>query len=501
MQASGTNEALRPTASIGAPELQEPETRVERLPLPRKIGYSAGQLVELVVGSMLNLFAMFYATAVCGLPGGLAGLALGAGLVVDAVMDPLIGSLSDSWNSRLGRRVPFMIAGLVPLIVSFNLIFAVPSSLGNAGMFVWLMLLSILLRISLSIFALPYQALGAELSDNYAERSSIAAWRWGIGIVGTIAVIGLGYGLFLSGPNGTANRDAYLPLALTLTGLIIVGAVPAIYTGLATRGQQRGAATSTSKQALHHRVFAEMLEMLRNKTFIILFVSALLTHVAQGVNQALAMHVAIFFWKLSTESIQVMGIAAVAGLALGAPISSMLVAKIEKRTMLILGLVGMAFFQSLPTVLKLLDLLPLEGAALTTTLMGSMFVGGLMFALSVIALISIIPDAADEHELLFGSRREGLFFAGSAFASKAASGAGLLCAGIVLQLIHFPAKVADHAAAVGTASESAINWLGFAGGPGAGILAVLSAVVVLSYRVDRKTHARIIDELNARRGV
>jgi GPH family glycoside/pentoside/hexuronide:cation symporter len=497
MQASGTDDALA-AAAISAPEQPQPEIRVEkRLPLPRKISYSSGQLVELVVGSMLNIFAMFYATAVCGVPGGLAGLALGAGLFVDAIMDPIIGSLSDNWNSRLGRRVPFMIAGLVPLILSFNLIFAMPAGLSTTGMFLWLMVLSVLLRISLSIFALPYQALGAELSDNYAERSSIAAWRWGIGIIGTIAVIGLGYGVFLSGPNGTSDRDAYLHLTLALSLLIGAGALPAIYTGLATRLQQREAAAST--QALHNRLFSEMAEMLRNRTFVILFVSAVLTHVSQGINQALAMHVAIFFWKLKMESIQVMSIAAVVGFVLGAPLSMLLVARVEKRTMLIVGLLGSATFNSLATILRLFDLLPLEGAELTGILIMSILIGAVMFSFSVIALISIIPDAADEHEQLFGTRREGLFFAGSAFASKAASGAGLLFAGLVLELIHFPAKVADHATAIVAAPADSIAWLGFAGGPGAALLSVVSAIVVLSYRVDRKAHARIMAELNARR--
>ncbi len=125
------------------------------------------------------MFVLFYVTAVCGLPAGLAGVALGAGLLVDAVMDPFIGSLSDGLRSRLGRRVPFMIGGLVPVVVTFNLMFALPSTLGDTPLFLWLMVVSVALRVSLSLFALPYQALGAELSDDYAERSSIAAWRWG----------------------------------------------------------------------------------------------------------------------------------------------------------------------------------------------------------------------------------------------------------------------------------------------------------------------------------
>lgn len=471
--------------------------RAARLPFGRKLGYSAGQLVELIVASTLNIFVLYYATAVCGLSGGLAGLALGAGLVIDAVMDPVIGSLSDGWRSRFGRRVPFMVAGLVPLVITFNLIFALPAGLGPMAMFAWLTLLSVCLRVSLSIFGLPYQALGAELSDDYAERSSLAAWRWGVGILGTVAVIGLGYGVFLSGPGGVSRRAGYLPLTLTLTVLLVAGALIAIRTGLATRQLQH--ATDAPSEPLHRRVLGEMGEMVRNRTFRILFLSSLLTQIAQGVNQALGLHTGIFFWKLGTGQLQVLSIAAVLGLVLGAPLAGPLSARFEKRTILIIGLVGLAVCHTVPTALRLMGHLPLEGGALLGFLAAGGFVAGLMLALSLIAFLAIIPDAADEHELLFGSRREGLYFAGWLFATKAATGAGLLFAGVVLQLIDFPAQVSEHGAASAAVPAETAAWLGFAGGPGAALFAVAGVVLALFYRVDRKTHARIIADLAARR--
>ncbi|HUA36062.1 MAG TPA: hypothetical protein VMA09_20800 [Candidatus Binataceae bacterium] len=82
MQLTNIEEALPPTAVVPdtGPSAGKGAERLGRLPLGRKTGYAAGQLVELIVGSMLNVFVLFYVTAVCGLPGGLAGLALGAGI-------------------------------------------------------------------------------------------------------------------------------------------------------------------------------------------------------------------------------------------------------------------------------------------------------------------------------------------------------------------------------------------------------------------------------------
>ena len=500
MELSGIDESLPPAGLAPGPMTHRADLhggRMGRLPLGRKTGYAAGQLVELVVGSMLNVFILFYVTAVCGLPGGLAGLALGAGLVVDAVMDPLIGSLSDGWRSRYGRRVPFMVASLVPIVLAFNLIFALPSGLGNTALFLWLMLLSVCLRTSLSVFTLPYQALGAEISDDYAERSSIAAWRWGIGILGTVAVIGLGYGVFLAGPGGISRRASYLPLTLTLSVLLVAGALIAIRQGLATRDLQHETAVPTD--ALHTRLLGEMSEIFRNRTFRILFASSLLFNIAIGVNQALGLHVGTFFWQLSSAQMQLLAMAAVVGLVLGAPLAGPFAKRLEKRTMLLVGMLGMAACHALPPALRLLGLLDLNGGALLGFLSAVAFVGGVMLALTVIAFLSIIPDAADEHEQLFGTRREGLYFAGWSFASKSASGAGVLIAGVVLQLIRFPSHLSEQNAAAAALPVQTVRWLGFAGGPGAGLLAVAGTAIVLLYRIDRRRHAQIMADLTGRR--
>lgn len=472
--------------------------RAGRLPLGLKAQYGFGALVELTVGSMLNIFVLFYATAVCGLPGWMAGVALGVGLVVDAVMEPLIGSLTDGWRSKFGRRVPFMAAGLVPILVAFNLMFALPTAFGHAALFVWLMFLSVSLRIALSVFTLPYQALGAELSDDYAERSSIAAWRWGIGIFGTIAVIVLAYGVFLTGEDGMSRRDAYLPLTLSLSIIIIMGALVATRVGLVTRDRQHQLTVPVG--GLAGRLVNEVAEMFRSQTFVVLLISALLFNVGAGINSALSLHLGTFFWGLTPAQIQPMALAAVLGLGIAAPLTAPLTRRMEKRTMLIIGKFGLFFFAAAPITLKLLGGLTLTGNHLSFFLAGATFLGGVSQALGIIAFLSITADAADEHEYRFGTRREGLYYAGWSFATKAATGAGVLIAGVALQLIRFPSNVAELGAAATQIPRDTINWLGIVGGPGAGLLSVVAIGLIFLYRVDRKMHTQIMQVLGERRG-
>jgi len=462
-----------------------------------KVAYSTGQLVEGVINNALSVFLLFYVTTACGLSGGLAGIALSVGLIIDAVMDPLIGSLSDGWRSRFGRRLPFMAAGLAPLAICFILIFALPPGLGQIGLAAWLTALSIMMRVSMSLFVLPYQAVGAELSVDYAERSSLMTWRWGVGQIGALLAIFLGFGVFLAGKNGLSDRSAYLPFGITMAAIFTLGAALAIRTTWTTRDRQHG--PSTTEGALGARVFREMVEVFNNPSFRILFFGALLFFVAIGVYAALSLHTNTFFWKLSAAQTQTVTLALFGGLLAGAPLAAPLLARFEKATVLTAGMFGLGLAQGAPFLLRFAGLFPFTGGTLAMVLSLIMVAAGALMAAAAIAFMSMMADAADEHEDLFGARREGLFFAGWAFASKAATGLGALAAGAVLQFIHFPTDIARHGGLQAVLPAHMTDMLAWFTGPGTGLLSIAAALINLGYRLDRKAHAEILRRLEARR--
>jgi GPH family glycoside/pentoside/hexuronide:cation symporter len=468
-----------------------------KLPFGQKLGYSAGQAVDGIVSQSLGIFLLFYVTTVCGLPGGLAGIALATGLVVDAVMDPLIGSSSDGWRSRLGRRLPFMLAGLPAVALLFVAIFTLPKGLSTMALFAWLTLLSVLLRIAMSLFILPYSAVGAELSDDYAERSSIMAWRWGIGMLGTLLAVVLGFGLFFAGQGGMTHRAAYTPFALTLAGVIIVGG--SISARVVGRTLDRQHPPATGDGGLHTRVLRELGEVFRNRSFRILFGSAILFFSALGTHATLGLHTNTFFWHFTSAQTQMVTLAVFVGLLLGAPLAGPALKRLEKRTVLIVGLIGLAVSETVPAGLRLLGLFPFEGDTLMWILSGIVFIGGILMAAAAIAFASMMADAADEHEHLFGARREGLYFAGWAFAGKAAAGVGALIAGLVLQVIAFPTNIAARGGMAARLPDGMVHWLGFFYGPGAGLLYLGAILATFLYRLDAAGHAGIMRDLNERR--
>ena len=466
-----------------------------RLATKLRIAYAAGSLLDSIVTNGLNVFLLFYLTAVCGLSGGLAGAATSVGLLIDAFADPLIGSVSDAWRSRLGRRLPFMLVGAPVTATLFVLIFSLPTGWTTGALFILVTVISVLLRIAISLFVLPHQAVGAEISDNAIERSMIVAMRVGIGMVGTLLAIALGFGVFFSGPEGLSRRESYTPFATTLAVVGMCGACASFWAVASTRGRQHAVSGAAGPNPAN--LGRELLEVIRNRSFRVLFIGALTFFVALGANMSLSLHANTYFWHLSTQQTQFITLSMFLGLLLGAPLAAPMLARMEKRTVLLIGLVGLAVSQGGPPGLRLCGLLDAQGTTLVAILAASVLLGNLLLSAASVAFGSMMADAADEHELLFGARREGLYFAGWAFASKAAIGGGTLIAGLVLQAISFPTGAAK--GVVASLPEHMTTLLGVCFGPGCALLTLCSVAITFLYRIDRKAHSSILSDLATRR--
>jgi Na+/melibiose symporter-like transporter len=141
--------------------------------------------------------------------------------LLDVVSDPLIGRLSDGCHSRFGRRKPFIVIGLPVAVVGAIGIFF-PSA--GAGL-VHLLIFNTLLMLGWSLMALPYQAMGAELSDDYAERTRITGWRETLTLLGvlTSAIIPAVFGV--SDPKKTLHMLALVTFGLaapTIAALLLL---------------------------------------------------------------------------------------------------------------------------------------------------------------------------------------------------------------------------------------------------------------------------------------
>ena len=116
---------------------------------------------------------MLFYNQVLGVSPALAGLAYLIVSIVDAVTDPLVGAWSDRFHSRWGRRHPFMFFSAFPIAIGFYFLYQPISGLSEAGLFVWLIVFFALVRLGQTLYLIPHDALGAELTNDYDDRTSI----------------------------------------------------------------------------------------------------------------------------------------------------------------------------------------------------------------------------------------------------------------------------------------------------------------------------------------
>jgi glycoside/pentoside/hexuronide:cation symporter, GPH family len=472
--------------------------RSGRLGLAVLGAYGAGAAVQDTIQYGLNTLLLFYLTIVCGLSGSAAGVALGVALVVDAFVDPLVGSLSDNSRSRHGRRHPWMAASAVPIAVSFYMLFSVPPGLTGAGLFAWALVALLAVRFGLSGFMVPYIALGAELSDDYAERSVIVASRVLFTVVATAVGAFLAFGVFMKGVGGQTHRDAYPPFALSCGAVVLVAAALSTLGTLRSRGRLHAApVTQAARGAALGRLAAEVAEVFRNPSFRTLFSACLILFVGLGAAQSLTLHANTYFWRIPSKAILIITLAYSVGILVGVFIAGFLGRFLEKRTIALGGISLIGLCQLAPAALKVAGVISPD--AYLPTLMLSHSLAGVGASASLIGFQSMMADAADEHEHLFGARREGLYFAGISLSAKASSGIGAVIAGLVLDIIGFPHGLTGAGSVAQAIPADAVRSLGLLYGPGASVITGLSVATLLGYRRGRADHARIREALELKR--
>ncbi len=464
------------------------------MPFRTKAFYGLGESVSGVTQTATDTFLLFYLTAVVGLSGTRAGAALFIALLVDSIADPLIGYLSDNTRSRWGRRHPYLFISVVPLAIAIGLVYSTPRLSNEWLLFAWVTSVLLMLRIFFSVYALPFIALGAELSSDYRERSVIQAYRSFFWIAAYAITIYVGLGLFLDGDDGLLNRPGYVGFGWTCTVLVVlVGLLSTFGTFKARPALPRVVAR---RGAGVTQLLAEVGDVARNPSFLVLFLTVLTFWVAQGVANSLWLHASKYFWDLPPSVIRIIPITGSIGFAVGIPISAVLLRRYEKLTVAVVSLAVISLIQVLPALARILHWMPDSGTPLYVILGALQLLLGITSTALGIAFPSMMADAADEHELLFGSRREGLYFAGLTLSAKSASGVGAFAAGVGLDLIGFPSNLADSGAL--HLADDVVRNLGIIWGPGAGLISLLSVVTMLRYRLNRGEHARIRQELRRR---
>jgi len=167
-------------------EKAPPTNGAGHLPSRRLLAYA---LIELPVGGAMNVTSLFLGFHYASL--GISLTQIGAILMIarllDVLIDPAVGLLSDRTRSAFGRRKTWIIAGAPIFVLAGWKLFIPPADVTAVYFSLWL----VLFWLGFSMINIPYYAWGAELSDDYHERTRITTWRTIFGTLGAFAFLAI----------------------------------------------------------------------------------------------------------------------------------------------------------------------------------------------------------------------------------------------------------------------------------------------------------------------
>ena len=422
-----------------APRPAAPARR--RLSPRAMLAYGFGAVAYGVKDSGFGTFLLLFYNQVIGLPSATVGLVVMCALFVDALIDPLIGFLSDRTHGRWGRRHPWMYAAPIPIAVGWLLLWN-PPAMGQGATLAWLFATAVLVRSAVSAYEVPSVALTAEMTSDYDERTRIMAYRYLFGWGGGLAMLLAAYTVFLptdaAHPKGLLERSGYGAMAWAAAGAIVVAI---LVSALGTHREIWHFPPATPAAGSVRAAFGEVLESVRNRAFAILMLAGLCVYTNQGISFALSNYLYVHVWRFQSWAYTWLAFSLMAGAALAFVAAPRLGRRFGKPMSAMGLMLGAVALLTLPYWLRLAGMFPAVGsAALVPLLMAIYAINTACSVGSMILGASMMADVVEASEQRTGRRSEGVFFAGAFFVQKCTSGLGIFLASIILEIARFPAS-------------------------------------------------------------
>ena len=204
--------------------------------------------------------------------------------IIDAIQDPVIGLLSDRFTHRGPRGRLLFVALMTPLLIGgFYMLFDPPDAwFGDQTlMAVWLVAALLLVHLGYSGVSISYHSHGAELTDDYNERTKVTVGREVFGLLGFAVAVVLP--TILTDPHLFGETQGYMMLGLIFIPLVVVFSLPCLF----------WAGRSVHPPVVHgeRNAFVAFFAPLKNR----LFRRLLLVFVVNGAALGVAVGVMLFY--------------------------------------------------------------------------------------------------------------------------------------------------------------------------------------------------------------
>lgn len=422
----------------------------QRLSFVSKSVYGIGNIAYSLPYQVMASFFIFYATAILKLPASWAAAAMAVSAVWDAVTDPLMGFFSDNFSSKKwGRRHPFIFWGAIAVAVASWFLWRIDTLGSDTAKFVQVLFWLLVLRSALTVFVAPYNALGAELSNDYDQRSSIQGYRAAFYIVGMIiALVGTTVFFFKATPQyarGQLNPAAYPKMAAFYAFVVLVTM------GITFWGTKRfipilprRSRVMEKEKISLRRIKGDFLNALGNHDFLMVALLIFLVEVGFQLGIAIGVHVNTFAYHLNGPQMGILGLIILGFSVLSQPFWIWFTRKYDKKWAVITGMaIGLCGFVGSPWTHVWWPVFPIRPQTILISLGMFNVLAGIGNGAFMSVPYAMVADTVDAEELKTGKRDEGLYFGIYTFAYKFGTSISVMLGGIVLSWAGFNANLAQ----------------------------------------------------------
>ena len=454
-----------------------------------KISFGLGGGVNAIKTDFFVFYLGVYYLTIIGLNPLLTGIALFVALIFDAVTDPMIGAFSDRLKTKYGRRHLLMALSLIPISLSYILLFIPDSSWtqNELKLFLWLLCFTILTRFSVTLFDIPHRALAAEIPDTYEDKAKIMSLREGFQ-----SLIALSHS-FIILPLLNFNPDSSSWLNIGFLGAFLMfffGIISVIGTkNLIPSLRTWNEHPASKSNSRWKKLSIELSFVFKNKTLLIFLVGSVFIQIAWGLANSLTLLTNTHFWGLETIQLQQFITIYFCSTIFSWLITPKLVEIFDKKNIVIFSLAIIGIFQSLPFVLFKFGLTPPQGSQeLIIFLSIPLFLTGTFSLVSLMTREAMVPDVIDAIHLESNIRQDATISSLTSFCAKCMTGFGQFFSGFILWLIAFPRGGNEP-----TLMQE--EFLAFFQGPTIFILFLIPIFIFSYYPITRKQHREIKEGL------
>jgi GPH family glycoside/pentoside/hexuronide:cation symporter len=461
-----------------------------KLPMRLKLIQGFGAVAFGVKDNGFSFFLLIFYNQVLGMDAALVSVALLIALLVDAVIDPILGNLSDRTYTKWGRRLPWLYAAPIPLAFCWVLMWSPPS--GEAPSFAGLLGIAIAVRLLLSACEVPSISLVPEITADYDERTTLFRYRAMGGWIGGLGMMVLAYTVFMPGAEGLLQQDGYFVFGIfgaVLMAASVIGSALGQHK-LVARLPATKPAPFTIKGA-----FSEITEAFSERAFLIFAVGGLAAYVHQGMTFSITNYLNLFVWQLTRAQLTLYPLVLFASVVLMFVMIGPLHRRFGKAKSAGLAMIVGTAIGITPFALLLLGFWPQPGSMASTGLFyGFVLIANSLGIISLVSATSMIAEIVEAFEERTNRRAEGSFYSGNWLVQKCATGAGIFMSGQIISLSQLATDASPGTVPQGVITDLVIYYCG-----AMLLLAVIAAWWLARFPISREDHEARVNRLAERR--